>query len=76
MAASKLPADRFMHGCDGGPAGSVSRFRFRFPPFLGVGGGNAIGKRDLAVFAVEQWRRGFLALAGESVCVGMPVGEG
>ena len=74
MAASRLPADRFMHGCDGGPAGSVSRFRF--PPFLGVGGGNAIGKRDLPVFAVEQWRRGFLARAGESVGVAMAVGEG
>ena len=75
MAASRLPAaaGRFMRGCDGGLAGSVSRFRF--PPFLGVGGGNVIGKRDLPVFAVEQRRRGFLALAGESVGVGMAVGK-
>ena len=74
--ASKLPAaaGRFMRGRDGGLAGSVSRFRF--PPFPGVGGGNVIGKRVLPVFAAEQWRRGFLARAGESGSVGMAVGEG
>lgn len=73
--ASKLPAaaGRFMRGCDGGLAGSVSRFRF--PPFPEVGGGNVIGKRVLPVFAAEQWRRGFLALAGESVSVAMAVGK-
>ena len=49
----------------GGLAASVSRFRF--PAFLGVGGGNAIGKRVLPVFAVEQWRRGFHSLTGKAV---------